>query len=156
MQKSSFSGITIRIGKLGNHTMTVTILDQHLQMFEKEYKKPHLFTKKKENQYEFSAPPLMNIQVHYLDPGIHMHCMIHAMPTKNLEPFMMEIMEANYLGVGTGKNWLALEPNEKYLTLSMTIPYEVNYMEFKRYIEQYMNYAEYWKDQVEDFIKKQV
>lgn len=136
--------------------MTLTILDQHIEKFEQEFSKVNFFQKKKEHQYEFSLPPSQSIELKYLDPGVFLSSPFHEMPKKNLETFFMHLMQGNYLGQGTGRTWISLEPNEKFLTLSMAMPYEVNYVEFKEMLEEFMNYFEFWKAQVEDFIKKQV
>ncbi|MBI5274591.1 MAG: type III secretion system chaperone [Chlamydiales bacterium] len=136
--------------------MALTILDQHLDQFEKEFKRKSLFIKEKEHVYYFSADHPFPIYVRYLDPGVHFFSTLHAIPTKNLESFFMYIMSANYLGLGTGKSIIGLEPNEKFLTLSMAIPYEENYMEFKELLEEFLNHLQYWKDQIETYIKKQV
>lgn len=136
--------------------MSLTILDQHLDTFQKDFKRKSLFIKEKENVYYFTVGQLLPIYIRYLDPGIHFISSIHSLPTKNLEPFFMYIMSANYLGLGTGKSIISLDPNEKFLTLSMAIPYEVNYIEFKELVEEFLNHIKYWKDQIETYIKKQV
>jgi hypothetical protein len=61
------------------------------------------------------------------------------------------LMRANFLGQGTGRGSLGLRGDESLLTLSLVLPYEVNYMTFKESIEELVNFADYWKTTLKDF-----
>ncbi len=135
--------------------MRLTILDHHIGTFEKEFVQPQLFHKEGERDYWLMTSHTPKIDIKYLDPGVLMTCPIAQIPEKDLEVFFMHVMSGNYLGQGTGRGWVSLDPTEKFLTLSLAIPYEANYVEFKEMLEEFLNYLIYWKEQVETFIKKQ-
>ena len=63
------------------------------------------------------------------------------------EDFFMTLMKANLLGQATGDSALALDAEEKYLTLIHKIEYEMNYPRFTEALESFINYAEYWKEE---------
>jgi len=46
-------------------------------------------------------------------------------------------------------NWAL--PNEKDLTLSLGLPYELNYSIFREKFEDFVNYLVYWKEEVTKF-----
>lgn len=68
-------------------------------------------------------------------------------------PFLKEdlltfLMEAHFLGQLTGDHVIGLDHEEKFLTLSRVISYEVDYIEFKNLIEDFMNYLHYWSKEI--------
>ena len=56
-------------------------------------------------------------------------------------------MKANFLGQGTGGATIGLKEDESFLTLSLSLPYEMNYRAFKDAVEEFVNYLEYWKSE---------
>ena len=72
------------------------------------------------------------------------------------ETFFSYLMKANYLGQGTGGAIIALDPNEKLLTLSLIIPYEVNYRIFRDRLEEFINYLEFWKSELNRLETRQI
>lgn len=38
-----------------------------------------------------------------------------------------------------------MKEDESFLTLSLSLPYEMNYMAFKDAMQEFVNYLEYWK-----------
>lgn len=87
------------------------------------------------------------IQIVKLDPGIYLSATIAPLPTKDKEEFLLKLMKANFLGQGTGGATLGLKEDESFLTLSLTLPYEINYKAFKESVEEFVNYLEYWKNE---------
>jgi hypothetical protein len=63
-------------------------------------------------------------------------------------------MRANLLGQGTGKCRIGLEPQEKLLTLSLGLPYEMKYPTFREKVEDFINYVIYWREEIAQFEKK--
>lgn len=110
------------------------------------------------------ATPKLNDQKHYLlkvtdvplaikdlNPGIAIHAHICEAPKKKKEELFMLLMRANLLGQGTGSTRIGLDPNEKFLTLSLGLPYELNYQTFRESIEDFVNYLIYWQEVVAKF-----
>lgn len=86
-----------------------------------------------------------------LEPGISMHAAICEVPKKKKEELFIYLMRANLLGQGTGANRIGLDSNEKFLTLSLGLPYELNYQTFRETIEDFINYLIYWREEVAKF-----
>jgi hypothetical protein len=80
-----------------------------------------------------------------LDPGFYFSTNIAPLPKKKKEDFLMLLMKANFLGQGTGGATLGLREDESFLTLSLSLPYEMNYKAFKDSLEDFANFVEYWK-----------
>ena len=57
-------------------------------------------------------------------------------------------MRGNFLGQGTGGGVLAMDDNEKFLTLTLTMPYDINYKNFKETLEDFVNFADYWRQEL--------
>lgn len=88
-----------------------------------------------------------SFQVVKLDPGVYLSATIAPLPTKDKEEFLLKLMKANFLGQGTGGGVLGLKEDESFLTLSLSLPYEIDYRAFKEAVEEFVNYIEYWKNE---------
>lgn len=86
-----------------------------------------------------------------LDPGFYFSSNISPLPKKKREDFFMLLMKANFLGQGTGGATLGLKEDESFLTLSLSLPYEMNYKAFKDSLEDFTNFVEYWKKETVRF-----
>ena len=87
-----------------------------------------------------------------LDPGVHFWAQIAPPPTKEMEEFLLKMMKANFLGQGTGGGVLGMNEDESFLTLSLSLPYEMNYRAFRDAIEEFVNYLEYWKTETAKYV----
>lgn len=86
-----------------------------------------------------------------LDPGVALHAQICEVPKKKREELFIYLMRANLLGQGTGSARIGLDADEKFLTLSLGLPYEMNYQIFKENVEDFVNYLIWWRDEVVKF-----
>lgn len=89
-----------------------------------------------------------SIAIRDLDPGIALHAPICEAPKKKKEELYIYLMRANLLGQGTGGARIGLDSDEKFLTLSLGLPYELNYQAFRETIEDFANYLLYWREEV--------
>ncbi len=87
----------------------------------------------------------LEVAVRQLDPGCYLASTVAPMPTKKKEDFLLMLMKANFLGQGTGGATLGLKEDESFLTLSLGLPYEMNYKMFKESLEEFTNFLDYWK-----------
>ena len=92
-----------------------------------------------------------SIAIRDLDPGVSMRAQICEVPKKKKEELFIYLMRANLLGQGTGANRIGLDADEKFLTLSLGLPYELNYQTFKETVEDFVNYLIYWREEVTKF-----
>ncbi|MES2273074.1 MAG: type III secretion system chaperone [Chlamydiota bacterium] len=86
-----------------------------------------------------------------LDPGVAMLAKICICPKLRREDLFIYLMRANLLGQGTGGARIGLDQEEKFLTLSLGLPYEMNYQAFKESLEDFVNYLIYWREEVTKF-----
>ncbi len=90
------------------------------------------------------------------NPGVLMRSILAPMFLKpSMEDFYIYLMKANFLGQGTGGSVISIDPNEKFLTLSLSIPYEVNYRQVRDRFEDFLNYVEYWRAEINSFETRQ-
>jgi hypothetical protein len=90
----------------------------------------------------------LDISMTDLDPGFYFSSNIGPLPKKKKEDFLMLLMKANFLGQGTGGAALGLKDDESSLTLSLSLPYEMNYKTFKDSLEEFVNFIDYWKKEL--------
>lgn len=86
-----------------------------------------------------------------LHPGVAMRASIAACPTTRKEDLFIYLMRANLLGQGTGDARIGLDQDEKTLTLSLGLPYEMIYSTFREAFEEFVNHLVFWKDTVAKF-----
>ncbi len=91
------------------------------------------------------------IQCTVIDPEILLFSPISPPPKENREEFFIKTMQANFLGQGTGGSVIGLNEDESFLTLSLSLPYEVSYDVFKERLEEFVNFLDFWKQQIQQF-----
>jgi hypothetical protein len=92
----------------------------------------------------------LSVWVKELNPGAMLKTVIRPLSLDlDKETLFSYLMKANYIGQGTGGGIIALDPEEKTLTLSLIMPYEVNYRIFRDRLEEFINYLEFWKSELE-------
>jgi hypothetical protein len=90
-----------------------------------------------------------------LDPGVGLQASICLCPKERREELFIYVMRANLLGQGTGGARIGIDGDEKVLTLSLGLPYEMNYKIFKESLEDFVNYLIYWREEVAKFEKEE-
>lgn len=75
-------------------------------------------------------------------------------PQENREELFLYLMKANLFGQGTGNFTIGLDPDENFLTLSTSLPYEIKEQEFKEVTEDFVNFLLYWKGELETWTQK--
>ncbi len=86
------------------------------------------------------------------NPGVLFRTILAPISSKpSMENFYIYLMKANFLGQGTGGGIISLDPNEKFLTLSLHIPYEVNYRQVRDRFEDFLNYVDFLREEIKTF-----
>jgi hypothetical protein len=104
--------------------------------------------KQENNSYALTLNPQLALKIQPLDNGVSFWARIEPCPTQRREELFMLLMKANFLGQGTGNCIIALDENENFLTLSSVLPYDMNYKMFKNALEDFINYLDYWREEV--------
>lgn len=105
----------------------------------------------REKSFQLPINPDVSVQAKELKPGVSLQAEIAPCPALKKEELFMYLMRANFLGQGTGGSRIGLDRDEKFLTLSLGLPYEMNYQAFKEHLEDFVNYLMYWREQVAKF-----
>jgi len=108
---------------------------------------------KKVFPFRFSAGTV--VSVFDLHPGVALQAVISPCPLAKREDLFIYLMRANLLGQGTGGARIGLDEHEKNLTLSLGLPYEMEYPAFKEAFEDFVNHLIYWRDVVAKFEKNE-
>ncbi len=95
---------------------------------------------------ELSLNEDLSLYIQPLDVGFFMSTSLGACPEVKKEELFTLLMRANFLGQGTNGATISLDSQEKFLTLSHAVPYDLNYKAFKHTLEDFTNFATYWKE----------
>ena len=103
---------------------------------------------KDKNEVFFSLNPGLTITLRELDPGFYFFSPLVTVPSKRRAEIFQLAMQANLLGQGTGGAVLGMDEGEKFLTLTLTLAYDMNYKEFRDALSDFANYVDYWKEEL--------
>lgn len=125
-----------------------TPVEQHLVKLAEELELSPPGPKDKSGTLHLALGSEMKISVKELDEGFSLFAQIAPLPAQKREELLMLLMRANFLGQGTGGAAIGLDREEKFLTLSLGIPYEMNYRAFRETIEDFANFVDYWRTEI--------
>ena len=127
-------------------------LESILEMLVEELKLEALPLKDKNGSFQLKINAETQVSLKELNPGLYFSAKIMEIPKEeNKEALFIYLMKANLLGKGTGKAAIGIDQSEKYLMLSLTLPFEVDYTLFHENLEDLLNYIDYWKEEVPRF-----
>ena len=107
-------------------------------------------SEKNENGYfPLELSDSMTISIKENSPGLLLQAEIALIPPQTRESLLEYFSEANFLGQGTGQHVIGIDPEEKFLTLSHSIPYDVDYQKFKEILEDFANHLNHWQKEAE-------
>lgn len=92
-----------------------------------------------------------NLVIQYADlnPGLNLMSYLEPLPNENKETFLMTLMRVNLFGKGTGGGVLGYDEESRLLTFMQAFPYTLTYKHFKEAIEDFINYVELWKAELQ-------
>jgi hypothetical protein len=124
-----------------------SLVEQYIQKLREELELPAQGPKE-DRGFKLELGPEMSLFLKEQDPGISFFSTIGPLPEKKREELFILLMKANFLGQGTGGSVIGLDREEKLLTLSSNIPYDMNYKTFKESVEDFANFVDYWKKEL--------
>lgn len=105
--------------------------------------------KDKNGYYQLNIQSNTSICIKDLCPGLFFSAKMIELPKgKSHEALYIYLMQANTLGRGTGGSAIGIDATEKYLTLSQSLPFELDYVAFYETVEDFVNYIDYWKQKI--------
>ncbi len=84
-------------------------------------------------------------------PHLLIKTTLGPVPAARKEELFSLLMHANVLGQGTGGSAIGMDAEEKFLTLGLSLSYEIDLREFKERIEEFANYTVYWQEALNRF-----
>lgn len=116
----------------------------------------NLATELEKSEAGFYLLPLtenLQVSVKELNPGVFLNSSVCPCPEIKREELFIKLMKANLFGQGTLGAALGLEPEQNLLTLSLELPYDMDYRHFKESVEDFTNIVDYWKVEVDTHVK---
>lgn len=111
--------------------------------------------KDKEGSYQLQVGSSPQVSIKDLNPGLFLEARILPIPQdENKEALFTYLMRANFLGQGTGSAAIGIDSSETYFTLTLVLPFDINDQIFYENLEDYLNYIDYWKEEIANFIEK--
>jgi hypothetical protein len=124
------------------------MLEENLTKLASDLELPPLAPKDKQSLYTLPLSEDLVISIREIGEGVAFFSNVAPLAFQKKEEAFTYLMKGNLLGQGTGDQALGLDPEEKNLTLSCIIPYDMDYGEFKERIEDFVNYLDYWREEV--------
>jgi hypothetical protein len=124
------------------------LLEELLKTLAAELEFEEIPKREDSNIYHVTLHSQLSVRVQELDPGISFWARIAPCPIVKREELFILLMKANFLGQGTGGSTIAFDENENFLTLSSVLPYDMNYKMFKDALEDFVNYLDYWREEL--------
>ncbi|GAB5412193.1 MAG: hypothetical protein ChlgKO_13070 [Chlamydiales bacterium] len=103
--------------------------------------------KDQKGSFDVWINPDVKVRLDILEPGIQLSADIGNVPQEKKEELLMHLMEANFLGQGTGGNILGITKDEKKITLRFVKPFEVLKQVLHDDLESFVNHLLYWRKQ---------
>lgn len=104
--------------------------------------------------YRIDLTPDLSITIKATDPGYYMQIEIDRVPERETETLFLTLMEANLLGQGTGGGVLGISAGGNRIVLSRRILHDLTYREFKEKMEEFVNYVEFWRMEIQSHAEK--
>lgn len=124
------------------------MLEKHLKQLTNDLQLDPLAAKDEQQLLHLSINPSTALTFKELNLGFFITSRIGPCPKEKREDLFILLMRANFLGQGTGGGTINLDRNENFLTLSLPFPYDLNYKAFKETVEDFVNYVEYWREEL--------
>lgn len=125
------------------------MLEQYIRQLLSELEINDMPSKNDKGFYPVSLTEDITFFCKDLFPGILITSPIVLCPKEHREALFTYLMKANFLGLSTGGAAIGLDEEEKFLTLSRVIPYDINFKTFKEAAEDFANFLELWKNEIE-------
>lgn len=125
-----------------------SVLQQHLGKLMSDLELAPLAPKDENQLFHVDFGSEMRVSIKEVDEQVLFTTKIGDLPEPKREELVILLMKANLLGQGTGGSAIGLDASEKFLTLSLAIPYDINYKLFRDSIEDFTNFADYWRKEL--------
>jgi hypothetical protein len=88
----------------------------------------------------------------YANNGIVLNTAVAEVSPKAGEEFFAHLLYANLFGQGTKGATIGLNESGNLLTLSHLIEYDVNFKEFRDFVEDFINTMDFWRNESKKYL----
>ena len=132
-------------------------IEQLIENLSSELKLKLIPKKDEKGLYQLKIGFSPQISIEELELGVFFQAPILPISQKvNKEDLFIYLMKANLLGQGTGGSVIGIDSSEQFFTLTLILPFEINYRIFHESLEDYLNYIDYWKEEITTFMKEEI
>lgn len=124
------------------------MLAKFIQELVKDLEIPDSLATEMPGVYEFPINPNLSVILSEIPQGFTLRCVFADVPKTKEEFLYTQVLFANLYGLGSDGCVLGLDREGKKLTLHRVIDYNIDYKEFKDILEDFLNTAESWIDEV--------
>lgn len=124
------------------------MLEYHLKQLTEDLELDTLLPQDEPHTFHLRINSALNLTFKEIDPGFLISSPIDVCPEEKREDLFILLSRANFLGQGTGGGTISLGNEEKVLTLSLYLSYDMNYKAFKETVEDFTNYVDYWREEL--------
>ncbi len=124
------------------------MLQDHLKELERELE---VTIDQKPNEraiFSLRIDPELEVEFRDLEEGIFLQSQICEVPEKNKEDLFISLSEASLLGIGAMGSIFGLTEDCKYIIVNHLIDYDVSYQQFHDILEDFINIAKIYQDEI--------
>lgn len=121
------------------------MLEKLIEQFGKEFNMKEEILMTEDRHYKIPLDNGIEIETAELERSCLLKGIIGSKPEKNVESFLLKVMEANLFGIGTRGGAIGLLEDGKQLTYSLEIDNRGSYKNFKEKIEDFISVVDFWR-----------
>ncbi|MCB1180448.1 MAG: type III secretion system chaperone [Chlamydiia bacterium] len=141
---------------ISNKGIFIQMLKRHLNQLTQEFGWDPV-ARNDDGSYSLSLDPNLQIVLRENElRGITLLSSLASLPENGREEYLIRAMTANLFGAETGGAVLGLDREGKVIFLSTFLGENLSYRDFRERLEDFVNYAESWRNETLGFVPNKV
>jgi Tir chaperone protein (CesT) family len=124
------------------------LIDNYARQLGHDLKLEEALAPDEQGGYRLTLTPGIEVSIDPLEQGFVFRARVGEAKTE--EELLSSLMLANLMGQGTGGAVLSLDETGTQVILTRELPLQLTYVEFRDGLEEFFNYAEFWKKRVKE------
>lgn len=125
------------------------MLDDHMKQLARDFELTAPFASEVPGVYSIPLDEGLSISVtNSPQGGYYVSCPFADIPTSREEEFFNNMLLANLFGQGTNGSVLGITNDGSKLVVSHEIDHELNYVDFRNVLEDFINSVDFWREEV--------
>lgn len=126
------------------------MITSHMQRLKKDLGIEQSLSRETQGVFFFPVDDSLEITIREMSPGVLFECEIESLPQKNRDQLYTKILLGNLFGRETFGAELGISQDEKKLIIQHYFDYDPDYKEFEERLEDFLNAAEFWKNEMKE------